>query len=258
MNMKLTKLILSMACLAGAGALVYKYSAPEQNTNQIVVGIGTPYPPFEMLNEQGELIGFDVEVMAALSKKLGKKIEFKMMAFDYLILSLKQKKVDLIIAGITITPQRLKEIQLIPYQGAPLTTLSLVFWGTVPKIQKIEELAAYKNPVISVQTGTIAKDWISTFPFITIRQLDTNNDLVLNIKYGKSLACVLEPVVFEHLHKTYPELTKIDIPLPQDFTTYGYGIGISKDNAALAQQIEKAITELKKDGTIATLEKKWF
>lgn len=248
-------------------ALGVMYNKSQSDPNVLVVGTESAFPPFEMLDAQGNLIGFDCDVIQAVARKLGKKVEFKIMSFENLIVALQQKKVDLIIAAISITEPRKAALTLVPYHSnycegqdahCKNGTFPLVFWKSIPhNATKIEDLAPLQ-PLVSVQAGSIQKEVIASFPFLKVRLLDTIPDLIMDIKYGKSLACMLEPVVLESIKARYPEVVVLDVPIPPSCINEGHGIGIRKEDTTLAKQVDQAIATLQQEGTLKTLEKKWL
>jgi arginine transport system substrate-binding protein len=92
----------------------------EVPSNLFVVGTNSGFPPFELLDDQGNLVGFDIDLARQIADALGKKLELKDMSFDALIVALQQGKIDCAIAGISITSRRQQEIALIHYFGEPL------------------------------------------------------------------------------------------------------------------------------------------
>ncbi len=261
MNIKWVSALFCTLVLVTVG-FVYLPTA-QSDSNVLLVGTESAFPPYEMLDPSGTLIGFDCDVIQAVARKMGKTVQFKIMSFENLIVALQQKKVDLIIAAISITEPRKAAINLVPYHhhepnGHGLNTFPLVFWKNIPKnVTKIEDLAPLHS-LISVQSGSIQKDLIETYPFLMVRQLDTISDLIMDIKYGKSLACMLEPVVLESIQEKYPEIKVLEVPIPPSFTNEGHGIGIRKEDSALTKQVAQAIESLQQDGTLKALEKKWL
>lgn len=231
-------------------------STPKEE-NKLIVGLQSDYPPFEYLNDQGEIIGFDVDLAKALAQKLGKELVIHDMEFDGQILSLKQGKIDLIISGTNITPSRQKEITLVPYHGDQSGSLSLLFWGEVQgEIHSLDDIK--ENMVVSVESGSIADHYLEKYPAIHKRTFQNALEPLMDVKYGKSNAALTEADIGEHLRMKYPEVRVVVIPLPEAEKSPGFGIGIKKENIGLTLQVEKAIQELKLDGTIPKLEKKWF
>lgn len=226
--------------------------------NCLIVGTNSGFVPYESLDNNGQLEGFDMDLANLIAQKLGKKLIIKDMSFDALIISLAQNKVDLILAGISITKERLKKISMLHYLGEPLKKLPLIFWQIIP--ENVKNINDLKNidKTICVQSGTIQAEIISKYNFLKIKYLENISDLITEIKYGKSIATVLEPKVFKVLKKNFPELKSLDFFIEENFQEFGNGIGIKKDNIILTKQIQNIIDQFKKDKTIEKLEKKWF
>ena len=235
------------------------FSTKESLENVLIVGTNSGFPPFEFINDVGEVVGFDVDVAQAIAQKMGKKLVVKDMAFDPLILSLQQGKIDLILAGMSITPSRLKEIEMVHYHGQGLTTLPLAFWKKIPAgVSTIYDLKKLKNKTVCAQAGNIQEELISKFDFLDIKSLSTYSELIMEIKYGKAIACVLEPFVVNEMKIQCPELQVLDVPLGPKDQNFGDGIGIKKENKKLIQQIKSVMAQLKQDGTLKSLQNKWF
>ena len=99
-------LIGAMALMLGACGRGEKQTVLD--TNRVYkVGTTAEYPPFETL-ENGKIVGYDVDVIDAVAKKIGIKYEWKDMNFDGLISALQFKKIDIVIAGISSSPEREK------------------------------------------------------------------------------------------------------------------------------------------------------
>lgn len=227
--------------------------------NTLTIGLQNGYPPFEFVNPQGEVVGFDVDVAEQIAKHLNKTLVVKEMGFEGLILSLQQEKIDLIMSGMNITPSRLKEIAMVPYHGAAATSLSLVFWENIPEgISTLEEIGALQSPVISVGAGEFPETYLARFPQIQAKAFDGTLNALMDVKFGKSLAVLVEPDVAEYLKNKYSEIKVITVPLAADDQVMGFGIGIKKGNDELFQQVEQSITDIKNSGTMQSLENKWF
>jgi len=240
-----------LTLLAGCGE--------HKDENVLIVGTCAGFLPYEMFDDHGAIVGFDIDVATQLAKHLGKKLIIKDMSFDALIIALKQGSVDVILAGISITQSRLKEIALVHYSGQPLTKLPLIFWQHIPEgIKTVEDLNHHDNKIVCVQSGTLQEEVISSYKFLTIKQLENISDLIMDIKYGKSIAAVLEPKVAHALIAEHPELKTIDIQLAPEQQDLGSGIGINKTNTQLVEKIKNIVAQLKQNGTVQALENKWF
>ncbi len=232
---------------------------PETKSNLLTVGIGGDFPPFEMTDKQGEIYGFDVDVAQALADKLGKKLKIVSMAFDALVLGVKQEKVDCIMSALSITKKRAEEMAMVHYYGKPLTMLPLLFWQTVPVgVTTIEDLAKLPNKTVTAQVGSLQEEVLSHYSCVDHKYLGELPDMMVDLKYGKSIAMVVEPAIAQALMKDNPELKSIAIPLKPEEQDFGNGIGIKKENVKFVAQIEKAIKAMKTDDTLIKLEQKWF
>ncbi len=116
---KLLLNILTIAILCSSAT----FALAAETENIITVGINAEYMPFEYY-ENGELKGFDIELMNLIGKKIGKKIEFEDMAFDALFHAVLSGKVDCAISAITVTEER---DSMIDYSREYLKTNSVTF-----------------------------------------------------------------------------------------------------------------------------------
>ena len=229
----------------------------EKESNTLVVGTNVGYPPFICYSGE-EYVGFDVDIMKKVASKLGKKVVFKNMEFDALILSLKLGKVDLIIGGIAVTPERKKEAIMIPYQGENTTKFELLFWNEVPgEIKSIEDFKDNQQLALCTQAGTTMESYLNKYCY-TYKTMDFIDQLVLDVKHKKSSAMLVDTQAAQGLKNKLPNIKSMLVPLGKDDLLLGNGIGIKKENSLLAKQIENAISELKASGEALKLEAKWF
>ena len=99
------KLLLALLALVVAGTAGW---GNVMEKDVLLVGTESTYPPYEFRDENNELKGFDIEMTEVIAAKIGKKVEWVDMPFDSLIPSLMAKKIDLIAAGLSWTPERAK------------------------------------------------------------------------------------------------------------------------------------------------------
>ena len=257
-NSLISKAVLLITVMLIIGSIkwfFYKGNQPDL----FVVGTNSGFPPYEMLDENGNMVGFDIDMAQNIAHALGKKLEIKDMSFDALIVALQQGKIDCAIAAISITKSRQQKIALVHYLGKPLTKLPLVFWKEIPACVKgVADLALCDNKTVCAQAGTIQQEIISSYAGLEVKNLENIADLIMDIKYGKSIAAVLEPKVAYTLQARYPELKILDIPLTAEQQDFGSGIGICKTNTDLINKIGKIVDTLKNNGTIDRMEAKWF
>lgn len=229
-----------------------------ESNSQLIVGLQGGYPPFEFRHSNGELVGFDIAIAHIIAEKLNRTLVIKDMDFDGTILSLKQGKIDLIISGMNITSSRMKEIQMIPYHGENVKELTLIFWNEIPQgVTSIDDIATLPNSSISVEAGSIAEQYLKRFKKINAKSFESVLNSLLDVKYGKSTANLVQPDVATYLKSQHPEINTLSVPLNDEDQIMGFGIGVKKGNR-LFEQVFHIISELKKSGELRELENMWF
>ncbi|AAF38132.1 transporter substrate-binding domain-containing protein [Chlamydia pneumoniae] len=218
-----------------------------------IVGTNATYPPFEYVDAQGEVVGFDIDLAKAISEKLGKQLEVREFAFDALILNLKKHRIDAILAGMSITPSRQKEIALLPYYGDEVQELMVVSKRSL----ETPVLPLTQHSSVAVQTGTFQEHYLLSQPGICVRSFDSTLEVIMEVRYGKSPVAVLEPSVGRVVLKDFPNLVATRLELPPECWVLGCGLGVAKDRPEEIQTIQQAITDLKSEGVIQSLTKKW-
>lgn len=147
---------------------------------------------------------------------------------------------------------------MVYYQGEKETSLPLLFWGEIPdNVQCLEDMAGDRNTVISVEAGSFQEDVLLSVPGLNLKQVDKVSDAILELKYGKSKAVLIDNSLKPVYMEKFPKLKSINVKLPESKQSLGNGICINKSNPNLIEAIQKAVDELFSDGTIAKLEAKW-
>lgn len=244
------KLCVSVLCVI-AGLLLPGCHFSSERPSDWIVGTNATYPPFESVDLGGNVVGFDIDVAEALSQKLGKRLQVREFAFDALILNLKNHRIDAVMAGMSITSSRQKEIFMVPYYGEAVTELTLV--SNEPL--SVVDLCQYHS--VAVQTGTFQEDYLLSLPNLTVRSFDSTLEVLMEVQKGKSAVAVLEPSIAHVILKDFPALYSTSLTLPEDMRVLGYGIGIAKDREDLYDLVSQAVEELRAEGKLAELEAKW-
>jgi arginine transport system substrate-binding protein len=230
------------------------------NSDTLTLGLQCEYPPFVFIDEKGTITGFDIDVAKQIAAKLGKKLVIKEMDFDGEILALQQGKIDIVMSGMNITPTREKEIFMAPYHGDTSTSLSLIFWNDIPPaVKSLEDVKKLSNSTISVGTGTIPESYMSLrFPAVPIRSFQGAFAGLIDVKYGKSVANLVETDVAKYLKKKHPEVEILEVALAKEDQVGGFGIGFSKNNPELFENVKQAIEQMKSSGELKNIEDAWF
>ncbi|MDU7174182.1 MAG: transporter substrate-binding domain-containing protein [Klebsiella oxytoca] len=179
------------------------------------------YPPFESIDANNKIVGFDVDLANALCKEIDATCTFTNQAFDSLIPSLKFRRFDAVMAGMDITPEREKQVLF----TTPYYENSALFVGQQGKFTSIDQL---KGKKVGVQNGRI--------------------DAV----FGDTA------VVTEWL-KSNPKLGAVgDKVTDKDYFGTGLGIALRQGNTELQQKFNAALEKVKSDGTYQSIYNKWF
>lgn len=236
-----------------------KATTPQDNLR---VGVIIGYEPFAILTSEGVLTGFDIEVAQAIGKKLNKNIVFQDMSLAALLIALEQNKIDMVLTSLSITPERQQAYTMVHYYGQPTREFPLAFWNpgqkSLPALKTIADLVQYTTDPIAVEPGSAQEKLLRTYTQITTKSLNSIQEIVLDLKYKKSYAALLDPEIIPTLQRQNKEIQTLLIAIPDEYQSQGAGIAINKNNTALQKEISKAITLLKQDGTIAKLEAQWL
>jgi ABC-type amino acid transport substrate-binding protein len=256
MKLKLILITLLIAFL-GSYYVLKQNSAPDNKT--LVVGTVGDYAPWVSVNQQGEYEGFDIDVIRAVTQTMNKKLVLKDLgSMTSLLLALERGMIDAIIWGLSITKDRQATMAMIRYQGETVKSFPLLFWKTIP--EGIKSITDMKGKTICVEPASSQDTALSTYDFydfITKKYTEKVDDALLNIQYGKADAAFVEPAIAKKFKQKYPEIQMLNVPLEPQFQVFGVGICIKKDNQELIKEVTNAVETLKKNGTIATFEKKW-
>lgn len=213
------------------------------------------YPPLESISDStNQPEGFEIDMMDAVAQKLGLQMEWlEPTKFDTIIPLIKQGgKADVGVSAFTITDERKDEID---FTDSYLDSNQ----GLVTKADSAnttEESLNVAGKRIACQSGTTGEAWIEeNLPNATVVPLDDAIQAMTGVQTGLYDACVADLPVVSYLCKQSYTDCKVAIQIP---TGEQYGIVVSKDNPGLTAAINQALQELKDDGTMDSLEQKWF
>ena len=201
------------------------------------------YPPFESIDANNKIVGFDVDLANALCKEIDATCTFTNQAFDSLIPSLKFRRFDAVMAGMDITPEREKQVLF----TTPYYENSALFVGQQGKFTSIDAL---KGKKVGVQNGTTHQKFITDkHPEIT--KLDLQN--------GRIDAVFGDTAVVTEWLKSNPKLAAVgDKVTDKDYFGTGLGIALRQGNTELQQKFNAALEKVKSDGTYQSIYNKWF
>ncbi len=219
------------------------------------VGLEPGYMPFEMTNQKGEIIGFDVDIAKRMAKAMGVKLELVSTAWDGIIPALLTKKFDIIMSGMTLTQQRNLRINFAdPYIVVGQTILlRKELAGTV---KSYKDLNDPKYKVVS-KLGTTGEQAVKRLiPKATYISFETEQEGVMEVVNGKADAFVYDsPYCAIALHqKGQGKLVWLDQP----FTYEPLAWGVRKGDYDFVNWLNNFLRQIKNDGTYDRIYRKWF
>ena len=216
------------------------------------VGTEPTFAPFEFQKEGSkEFDGFDMDLIRAIGKQMNMKVEILNMGFDALIPAINAGNIDLAIAGMSITPDRQKAVDMSdPYYVAGLV---VVVGKDTTAVKSVNDL---NNKGIAVQIGTTGAERAAKVPGAKVKNFNTNAEVFLELKNKGVEAVIIDKPVAEYFLATGggKDFAKI---VGDTMEAESYGISLKK-NSPLTKEINKALLDLKKNGEYDKLYAKWF
>ncbi len=247
-------LVFIMALCAAVGMLVAGCGGGEKKAEQKLLRVGTEptFAPFEFQKEgSSEYTGFDMELIRAIGKQMGYKVEILNMGFDALIPALNAANIDVAIAGMSITEDRKKAVTF----SEPYYTSGLIVMVNKDnnEVKSIDDL---KGKKIAVQIGTTGEGKARSVADAKVSAFNTNTEAAIELK-NKGVDAVINdsPVVGYYLAQGGAKDAKT---VGSVMEAEDYGIAVKKGNDKLAADINKALAELKKNGEYDKIYKAWF
>ena len=230
------------------GALVLSLSVSAMAKDKIFVGTNAEFPPFEYL-EKGEVTGFDIELVNEIGKVMDADVKVLDMSFDGLLPALQMKKVDLVIAGMTATEERKKTVSFTqPYYTA--SQVIIVKEGN-NSIKSFDDL---KGKKVAVMLGFTGDTIVSEIEGVNVERFNAAYAGIMALQADKVEAVVLDSEPAKNYVKQNPGLVLAEADAEQE----EYAIALRKNDKALLEKVEKALAEVKANGTYDALIKKYF
>ena len=239
----MTKRILAIAL---AALMLFAFAAcgapaEVEEAETLVMGTNAAFPPYEMVDEAGNIIGIDAEIAAAVAEKIGMKLEIKDMAFDSLITAVSSGAIDVVLAGMTVTPERAESVN---FSDSYATGIQVVIVTEDSAIASIEDLAGKK---IGVQSGTTGDFYCSgDYGEDAVARYD-NGALAVQALQNGQVDCV---VIDNEPAKAFVEANEGLKILDTEFAVEDYAAAIAKENTELLDKFNTALSELKAEGKI--------
>ncbi|HAR4457953.1 TPA: ABC transporter permease subunit [Staphylococcus aureus] len=215
---------------------------------ELRVGLSSDYAPMEFehtVNGKTEYAGVDIDLAKKIAKDNNLKLKIVNMSFDSLLGALKTGKIDIIISGMTSTPERKKQVD---FSDSYMMTKNIMLVKK-DKVNDYKDIKDFNNKKVGAQKGTeqekIAQTEIENASITSLSRLP---DVILALKSGKVEGVVVEKPVAEAYLKQNPKLGISNVKFNEE--EKDTVIAVPKDSPKLLSQINKTIKEVKDKGLI--------
>lgn len=244
-----TSLIAASLAITGIGTAMADELAKLQDKGVIRIAMSGAYPPFNFVNDQNEVVGFDPAVGAEIAKRMGLEAEIVTTAWDGIIGGLLANKYDAIVGSMTITEER---DEVVDFVGPYYSDKRAIFTQPGSAITSVADLDGAK---VGLTLGETHEQWardrgysISTYKGLPELLLELENGRVDAI-VNDSIAAILAMTAKEQ------EFAMFEDPESKPF---GAGIAIREGNPDLAAAMQEALDSMMEDGTYLKLAKEWI
>ena len=226
-------------------------SAAELTTveaGKLTMATNAAFPPYEMTTDAGEFEGIDVDTAKAIAEKLGLELQIDDMDFDAALLSVQQGKADIVMAGVTVTDERKA---VMDFSDSYATGIQSIIVPNDSDIASPDDLAGKK---IGTQRGTTGYIYCSDdFGDENVVAYDDGLTAVQALNNGQVDAVVIDNAPAQEFVAANPGLKVLDTSYAEE----DYAIGMAK-GSALEDAVNKALEELKADGTLQAIVDKYI
>lgn len=227
---KIMLLVMSILLLTGC----------KSDDNKLILVTEAGFAPYEYYQD-GEIVGVDIDIAREIAASLGKELVIKDVSFDFIINEIKSGKSDIGAAGMSITKERLEEVDFsVEYAVSNQVVI-------VPMDSKITSIDQIFNQRIAVQLGTVADSYVNeNYKDATVIRQKKYLSMVEDLKAGKVDLIIMDLLPASEIVKSNDGLKILDEYLFTD----KYGMAIKKGNKELLDKVNDVLTRLMSEGKI--------
>lgn len=209
----------------------------------LTMSTNAAFPPYEMTDDNGNVIGIDADIAAAIAEKLGLELEILDMDFDAALLAVQQGKSDMVMAGVTVNEDRLAVMDFSETYANGVQVI-ITQEGSDVTIDNLGE------KMIGTQRGTTGNIYCTDdYGEEHVIAYDNGITAVQALVNGQIDCVVIDKAPAESFVTANPGLTILDT----EYVTEDYAIGFAKGNTALVDAVNGALNELIEDGTVQSI-----
>lgn len=216
------------------------------------IGTDVTYPPFEFANKNNQYVGIDIDIIKAIAKEEGFKVQIKSVGFNAAVQSMEAGQLDGVIAGMTMTPERKVKFDF----SQPYFDTGIIM--AVGKKSNIKSFTQLHGQKVAVKTGTAGANYANSiknkYGFKTVT-FDDSNNMYQDVITGNSVACFEDQPVMQYAIK---QGTPLKIPIkPINKNSYGFAVR-KGHNQELIANFNKGLNKIKANGTYDKIKAKYL
>jgi polar amino acid transport system substrate-binding protein len=251
--LKKVLLVLIIAMVAAGFAFAGGGKEPTGGMLHIVIATDATWPPMEMVDENKQIVGFDIDLMNAAAKAGGFTVEFQNTAWDGIFAGLAAGEYDAVMSSVTITEERKETMDFsVPYINAGQILV-------VPqKTTGVTTLADLKGKSVGAQIGTTGSFEVEKVSGVELRTYDEIGLAFEDLANGRIAAVVADTPVaadFALMNPNYKGRLKI---VGEPFTEEYYGVAVQKGDTEVLNAINKGLKAVLNTDTYKQIEDKWL
>ncbi|GKX62660.1 arginine ABC transporter substrate-binding protein [Pragia fontium] len=211
------------------------------------------YPPFEFIDANNQIQGFDIDLANALCKEIKAECTFSNQSFDSLVPGLKFRRFEAAIAAMDVTPERQQQV-----------TFTNTYYDNSAQFiamkGKVADLAALKGQKVGMQNGsTHQKYLLEKHTDIKPVAYDSYQNAILDLKSGRINAVFGDTAVVAEWLKKNDDLASVGEKVTDNaYFGTGFAIALNQKNTDLRDKMNAALEKIKQDGTYKAIYDKWF
>lgn len=229
-----------------------------QEEGKFVVGLDDTFAPMGFRNNEGDIVGFDIDLATEVGKRLGLDVEFQAIDWALKETELNSGNIDAIWNGYTITEEREEQVD---FSNPYLENSQIIIVLDDSPIQTKEDLA---GKVVAAQQSSSAVDAVKADPSNIIDQFadqemvvyPSNNDVFNDLASGRSEAIVVDETLGRYYMRQNADIQYR--VLEDHFGEEEYAVGFRRGDDTFTESVNTALEEMKTDGTFDEIYAKWF
>ena len=228
-------------------------TAPEASfttieSGKLIMTTNAAFPPYEMTDDSGKVVGIDAEIAAAIAEKLGLELVIDDVDFDAALLAVQQNKSDIVMAGVSVTEERLAVMNFSDTYATGIQVV-IVKEGSDVTLDNLGE------QLIGTQRGTTGNIYCTDdYGEDHVIAYDNGITAVQALMNDQVDCVVIDNSPAQEFVKANAGLAILDT----EYVTEDYAIGLNKDNTALLDAVNGALKELIADGTVQSILDKYI